>query len=83
MKCMFLGTCLSFVLMTFSYPLSAEPEMALIKKCQKVQHQIDKLTNLKRSGGDSAEMNRWHKKRNKYKKRYADYDCKRVRHLLR
>jgi len=57
-------------------------ETALVKKCQTIQTEIDRLSNLKRKGGDARQMNRWHKKRNEFKKRYGDHDCKRVRHLL-
>ncbi len=57
-------------------------ETALVKRCQSIQTEIDRLSNLKRKGGDGRQMNRWHKKRNEFKKRYGDLDCKRVRHLL-
>ncbi len=57
-------------------------ETALVKKCQAIQTEIDRLSDLKRKGGDARQMNRLHKKRNGLKKRYGDHDCKRVRHLL-
>ena len=57
-------------------------ESALIGKCNSVKVSIEKYTKLKRKGGNSQQMNRWHKKRNEYKKRYSQLDCKRVRQYL-
>lgn len=58
-------------------------EQGSLQTCRSIQAKIDYYSDLKRQGGSSAEMARWHKKRNHYKGLYADNNCKVYRGKLR
>ena len=58
----------------------AEP--GTLTQCQRVQDQIDHYTDKRRVGGTPAQMREWQRRRNVYRDRYGELDCKRHRGSL-
>lgn len=70
------------ILMTLSSTMSHADGRGSLQQCQYIQDKITYYTNLKRAGGSASQMNHWHKKRNHYKAKFADYNCKVYRNKL-
>lgn len=52
-------------------------------QCQRIKTQIDRYTERRRHGGSRKQMYRWQQKRNDYRGRYGQLDCKRHRQSLK
>lgn len=46
------------------------------ESCQEIKDKIDHYSRLKRKGGTTSQLDHWHRMRNKYKEKYAQYNCK-------
>jgi hypothetical protein len=44
--------------------------------CAKLENQIEKYTKLRQAGGTAKQMDRWHRKRTKLKRRFSELRCK-------
>lgn len=58
-------------------------EQGSLETCRRIQAKIDYYTDLKRQGGSSSQINRWHRQRNEYKKLFSYNNCKRYRGKLK
>jgi hypothetical protein len=55
--------------------VEARPQKS-IEQCRQLNHKIEKLTQLRRQGGSSADMNSWKRQRRDLEKDYRDSRCK-------
>ncbi len=57
--------------------LDAYPEDRSLDDCRKIQQKIEHYTELRRGGGSIAQMESWKRKRQEYKDRFRQGNCKR------
>lgn len=71
---------LPIILLT-AFLFSTSPRVLLatdgtLMQCQSYTKKIDYYTALRRNGGSAKTMEKWKQKRNNYKNRYSDKNCK-------
>ena len=74
----------AFVLSTLTFSIStfADADVYKIQKCQRIKDKIDYYTDKRRQGGSASYMNSLANKRNDYKEKYSDNNCKKYRKHL-
>ena len=75
--------CATALLIAVSPTNSQADGQGSLQQCQYIKDKITYYTRLKRAGGSASQMNSWHKKRNQYKARWTDYNCKLHRNKLK
>ncbi|MEW7976179.1 MAG: hypothetical protein AB2814_01605 [Candidatus Sedimenticola endophacoides] len=74
---------LSALLLCSACPPPATAKQGTLEQCQKVQDKIDHYTRLRRAGGSAKKMERLKQRRDAYRERFSERDCRRWRKQLR
>jgi hypothetical protein len=73
----FMISALTIISSTF-----ADADAYKIQTCQRIKDKIDYYTEKRRQGGSASYMNSMAKKRNDYKEKYSNSNCKKYRNHL-
>lgn len=61
----------------------ATAEKASLEQCRKLQRKIDRLTSLRRGGGNATRMETWRQQRKRYEEQFREHRCRSYGKLLR
>ncbi len=82
MKLFLHGAFFATALLISNYSVADDADAHKIRICQRIKDKIGYYTDLRRKGGSADYMNSLAKKRNDYKDKYSDNNCKKYRNHL-